>query len=76
MIFLTVKRFGESSCIFEEHDVTDKAQWEKVWNAAATFFNSKIDVLVNNAGVSPNLGFDVCMKVESSHVKSSSRLLC
>jgi len=57
------QRFGESSCIFEEHDVTDKAQWEKVWNAAATFFNSKIDVLVNNAGVSPNLGFDVCMKI-------------
>ena len=45
------KRFGESSCIFEEHDVTDKDQWERVWAVAEKFFKSKIDILVNNAGV-------------------------
>ena len=44
--------------------MTDKLQWEKVWVAAETFFQQKIDVLVNNAGVSPMLGFDLCMKVE------------
>ena len=58
------QRFGENSCIFEEHDVTDKAQWEKVWAAAEKFFQKEIEVLVNNAGVSPMLGFDLCMKVE------------
>jgi len=30
---------------------------------AETFFYNKIDVLVNNAGVSPKLGFDICMKI-------------
>ena len=58
------QRFGENSCIFKEHDVTDRTQWEQVWSAAETFFKEKIDVLVNNAGVSPMLGFDICMKVE------------
>ena len=44
--------------------MTDKAQWEAVWAAAEKFFQQKVDVLVNNAGVSPMLGFDLCMKVE------------
>ena len=44
--------------------MTDRTQWELVWSAAETFFKEKIDVLVNNAGVSPMLGFDICMKVE------------
>jgi len=57
------QRFGEDSCIFEEHDVTDKAQWKRVWKEAESFFKSKIDTLVNNAGVSPVLGFDICMKI-------------
>ena len=56
--------FGEDSCTFEEHDVTDKAQWEQVWSAAEKFFKKPLDVLVNNAGVSPMLGFDLCMKVD------------
>ena len=45
--------------------MTDKTQWEQVWSAAERFFKDKVDVLVNNAGVSPMLGFDICMKVES-----------
>jgi len=57
------QRFGEDSCTFEEHDVTERAQWEKVWAAAEKFFQKNIDVLVNNAGVSPALGFDLCMKI-------------
>ena len=43
--------------------MTERAQWEKVWAAAEKFFQKNIDVLVNNAGVSPALGFDLCMKV-------------
>ena len=65
------KRFGESSCIFEEHDVTDKDQWERVWAVAEKFFKSKIDILVNNAGVSPLLGFDLCKKVSRLSFSSS-----
>ena len=37
-----------------------------MWDKAAEFLDNKIDVLVNNAGVSPKLGYDICMKVMSS----------
>ncbi len=37
-----------------------------MWDKAAEFLDDKIDVLVNNAGVSPKLGYDICMKVKSS----------
>ena len=37
-----------------------------MWDKASEFLDNKIDVLVNNAGVSPKLGYDICMKVMSS----------
>ena len=39
-----------------------------MWDKAAEFLDDKIDVLVNNAGVSPKLGYDICMKVLSTSV--------
>jgi len=57
------EKFGTSSCIFQEVDVTKKEDWETAWKVAEEFFNNKIDVLVNNAGVSPKLGFEICMKI-------------
>ena len=43
--------------------MTRKEDWETLWSIAEKFFENKINVLVNNAGVSPLVGFDVCMKV-------------
>ena len=34
-----------------------------MWDKAEPFLDGKVDVLVNNAGVSPKLGYDICMKV-------------
>ena len=44
-----VEQFGEGRCVFAELDVTDRDNWRKVWAVAETFFDNKIDVLVNNA---------------------------
>jgi len=57
------EQFGTSSCLFQEIDVTKKEDWETLWSIAEEFFQNQIDVLVNNAGVSPVLGFDLCMKI-------------
>ena len=54
--------FGESSVIFVKTDVTESDDWERLWEISVEFFKSKIDVLVNNAGVSPSLGFERCKK--------------
>ena len=42
-----------------------RESWRQMWDKAAEFLNNKIDVLVNNAGVSPKLGYDICMKVNN-----------
>ena len=58
-------------------DVTKKEDWETLWATAEKFFEKKIDVLVNNAGVSPLLGFDLCMKVRYPALGTCySALLC
>ena len=38
-----------------------------MWDKAEPFLDGKVDVLVNNAGVSPKLGYDICMKVLTGH---------
>ena len=38
-----------------------------MWAKAEPFLDGKVDVLVNNAGVSPKLGYDICMKVTGNH---------
>ena len=43
-----------------------RGSWRQMWDKAAEFLDNKIDVLVNNAGVSPKLGYDICMKVLST----------
>ena len=54
--------FGESSVRFVKTDVTEPEDWERLWEISVEFFKSPIDVLVNNAGVSPSVGFERCMK--------------
>jgi len=62
------EKFGASSCCFQYLDVTKKEDWETLWTAAEKFFEGKISVLVNNAGVSPVLGFDLCMEINLAGV--------
>ena len=54
--------FGESSVMFVQTDVTEPEDWERLWEKSVEFFQSPIDVLCNNAGVSPSLGFERCKK--------------
>eukprot|EP00092_Neocalanus_flemingeri_P007517 GFUD01008114.1.p1 GENE.GFUD01008114.1~~GFUD01008114.1.p1 ORF type:complete len:297 (-),score=69.31 GFUD01008114.1:121-1011(-) len=57
------EEFGTLSCLFQEIDVTKKEDWETLWTISEEFLQNQIDVLVNNAGVSPLIGFDLCMKI-------------
>jgi len=66
-------QFGAKSCLFVEHDVTDRESWKQMWQQAENFLNN-IDVLVNNAGVSPKLGFDICMKINFDGVLNGIHL--
>lgn len=68
------ERFGEESCLFCELDVTNRESWRQMWDKAAEFLENKIDVLVNNAGVSPKLGYDICMKINLDGVMNGVQL--
>merc|ERR1711892_1043020 len=59
------ERHGEEKCHSAIIDVTNKEQWDSLWEEARQFFGESKDdmVLVNNAGVSPVLGFDANIKV-------------
>jgi len=68
-VLTTTKEFqeqhGQDRCDSVIIDVTDKQQWEALWERARQMFGEKNDqmVLVNNAGVSPVLGFDANIKI-------------
>jgi len=68
------EEFGVDQCSFQEADVSSKAEWEKLWSRAESFFGGKVDVLVNNAGVSPVLPFDTVMKVNLDGVLHGAQL--
>jgi len=68
------EEFGVDRCSFQEADVSSKADWEKLWSRAESFFGGKVDVLVNNAGVSPVLPFDTVMKVNLDGVLHGAKL--
>ena len=62
-------RWGDLSLLVDvsfNQDSMFRGSWRQMWDKAAEFLDDKIDVLVNNAGVSPKLGYDICMKVMSS----------
>ena len=72
------QNFGQNCVMFVRTDVTSHDDWERLWSRAKDFLG-KIDVLVNNAGVSPSLGFERCMEeyealsnpiTRSSHFRS------
>jgi len=68
------EEFGVDRCSFLEADVSSKADWGKLWSRAESFFGGKVDVLVNNAGVSPVLPFDTVMKVNLEGVLHGAQL--
>jgi len=45
------KDFGGKNVEFAEQDVTKEEQWREVWDKAEKFFEGKVSVLCNNAGI-------------------------
>jgi len=45
------KEFGAKNVGFAEQDVTKEDQWREVWDKAEKFFDGKVEVLCNNAGI-------------------------
>jgi len=66
-------QFGTQSCLFLQVDVTKKEDWESLWKVGVEFLEN-VDVLVNNAGVSPSVGWDKCMQVNLDGVLHGCRL--
>ena len=44
-------------------DVSKEKDWESMWEHVETTFNSKVQVLVNNAGLNPSAGWKPCIDV-------------
>jgi NAD(P)-dependent dehydrogenase (short-subunit alcohol dehydrogenase family) len=44
-------------------DVAKEDDWTILWEHAETFFDDKVSILVNNAGVNPGLGWKTCIDV-------------
>ena len=44
-------------------DVAKEEDWTILWEYAETFFDDKVSILVNNAGVNPGLGWKTCIDV-------------
>ena len=47
----------DSLCFFKS-DVTVKKDWPKLWDFAELTLEGKIDILINNAGLTPFVSFD------------------
>eukprot|EP00092_Neocalanus_flemingeri_P008861 GFUD01009536.1.p1 GENE.GFUD01009536.1~~GFUD01009536.1.p1 ORF type:complete len:303 (+),score=116.24 GFUD01009536.1:146-1054(+) len=45
------KDFGVKNVGFAEQDVTKEEQWRTVWDMAEKFFEGRVEVLCNNAGI-------------------------
>jgi len=70
------EEFGTERCTFHAADVSSKADWEALWSRAEQFFGGKVDVLVNNAGVSPVVcNFDTVMKVNLDGVLYGANMM-
>ena len=55
--------FGEEKVSFKECDVTNKEEWEALWNHAERYFGDQITLLINNAGIGPEYGWKKCLDV-------------
>ena len=44
-------------------DVTKQNDWEKMWDHTEETFGGKVQVLVNNAGINPSVGWKPCIDI-------------
>ena len=44
-------------------DVSKESDWVSMWDHCETFFDGKVEVLVNNAGLNPSAGWKLCLDV-------------
>ena len=55
--------FGENKVTFFACDVTKQEDWEALWNHAEDYFSDQVTLLVNNAGVGPQIGWKKCIDI-------------
>ena len=53
-----IECFGNFRC-----DVGKQSDWEGMWEHTEKTFGEKVEVLVNNAGVNPLVGWKICLDV-------------
>ena len=44
-------------------NVADESDWMNTWSHTEKYFNGKVQILVNNAGVNPHHGWKTCLDV-------------
>ena len=44
-------------------NVSKSCNWDATWSYAERIFGGNIQILVNNAGVSPAMGWELCLNV-------------
>ena len=56
-LFLFLKLFAleDDGVCFVKCDVTDKEDWPQLWDYAEKFLDGPIDILINNAGLFPQV---------------------
>ena len=55
--------FGQDKVTFFACDVTKQEDWELLWNHAEDYFSDQVTLLVNNAGVGPQVGWKNCIDI-------------
>ena len=50
-------------CLFLSCNVSRQSDWESTWSYVEESFGDSIQILVNNAGVSPAFGWRLCLDV-------------
>ena len=44
-------------------NVADESDWMNTWSHTEKYFNGKVQILVNNAGINPHHGWKTCLDV-------------
>ena len=54
-------------------DVTQTAEWEEAFNHCQTVFKCSVEVLVNNAGIGPNINHQLVLRINIEGVMNGSQ---
>jgi len=57
------QQYGSQNVTFHRCNVADESDWMNTWSYTEKYFNGKVQILVNNAGVNPHHGWKTCLDV-------------